>query len=80
MTDCIFCKIANHEIPSSIVYEDDVVIAFLDISQVTKGHTLLIPKKHVTDIFEFDEELAKEVFSRIPKIGARQSNVPVMTF
>ena len=57
MTDCIFCKIANHEIPSSIVYEDDVVIAFLDLSQVTKGHTLLVPKRHVADIFEYDEEL-----------------------
>lgn len=56
MTDCIFCKIANHEIPSSIVYEDDVVIAFLDLSQVTKGHTLLVPKRHVADIFEYDEE------------------------
>lgn len=64
-----FCKIANHEIPSSIVYEDDVVIAFLDLSQVTKGHTLLVPKKHVADIFEYDEELAKEVFSRVPKIA-----------
>ena len=69
MTDCIFCKIANHEIPSSIVYEDDLVMAFLDLSQVTKGHTLLVPKKHVADIFEYDEELAKEVFSRIPKIA-----------
>ena len=66
MTDCIFCKIANHEIPSSIVYEDDVVIAFLDLSQVTKGHTLLVPKRHVADIFEYDVELAKDVFSRVP--------------
>ena len=41
---CIFCKIVNHEIPSSVVYEDDDVLAFLDISQVTKGHTLVIPK------------------------------------
>lgn len=69
MEDCIFCKIASGDIPSRIVYEDDKVVAFLDNSQVTPGHTLLIPRKHVDDIFEYDEELATDVFSRIPKIA-----------
>lgn len=69
MTDCIFDKIINKEIPAHIVYEDDVVIAFLDLGQVTLGHTLVVPKKHVKDIFEYDEELAAAVFSRIPKIA-----------
>ena len=69
MTDCIFCKIINGEIPSAKVYEDDQVYAFLDLTQVTPGHTLVIPKKHVTDIFEYDEELASQVFARIPKIA-----------
>lgn len=46
---CIFCKIAHHEIPSSIVYEDEHVLAILDISPVTKGHTLILPKKHYDD-------------------------------
>jgi len=46
---CLFCKIANHEIPASIVYEDEVVMAFLDIAPVTIGHTLIIPKKHYDD-------------------------------
>ncbi|MFD1484139.1 HIT family protein [Lacticaseibacillus baoqingensis] len=69
MTDCIFCKIINNEIPSVTVYEDDVVKAFLDISQVTPGHTLVVPKKHVPDIFAYDPELAAAVFSRIPKIA-----------
>ena len=46
MENCIFCKIASHIIPSSVVYEDDDVIAFLDISQTTEGHTLVIPKAH----------------------------------
>ena len=41
---CIFCKIANKEIPSTCLYEDEKVMAFLDLSQVTKGHTLVIPK------------------------------------
>lgn len=69
MENCIFCKIINKEIPSYPVYEDDVVYAFLDITQTTKGHTLVIPKQHVTDIFEYDEALAGELFSRIPKIA-----------
>ena len=69
MTDCIFCKIINGEIPSYTIYEDDVVKAFLDISQGTPGHTLVVPKKHVKDIFAYDDELAGQVFSRLPKIA-----------
>lgn len=69
MTDCIFCKIINREIPSYTVYEDEDVYAFLDITQTTKGHTLVIPKKHVTDLFEYDDALASDVFSRVPKIA-----------
>lgn len=69
MSDCIFCKIINQEIPSHKVYEDELVYAFLDISQTTKGHTLLIPKQHVKDIFDYDEHLAMTLFSRVPKIA-----------
>ncbi|MGX7201980.1 histidine triad protein [Enterococcus plantarum] len=69
MTDCIFCKIIDQEIPSYKVYEDDKVYAFLDITQVTKGHTLLVPKEHVTDIFEYDLALAGDVFARVPKVA-----------
>ncbi|MFB8633469.1 HIT family protein [Enterococcus gallinarum] len=69
MENCIFCKINNRDIPSYKVYEDDQVYAFLDISQVTPGHTLVIPKVHVTDIFEYDEALAAEVFARVPNIA-----------
>ena len=69
MENCIFCKIINQEIPSYKIYEDDKVYAFLDISQATKGHTLVVPKRHVADIFEYDPELAGEVFSRVPKIA-----------
>ena len=53
---CIFCKIINNEIPSYKVYEDDDVLAFLDISQTTKGHTVVISKKHVPNILDTDEE------------------------
>ena len=69
MTDCIFCKIIAGEIPSYTVYEDDVVKAFLDISQGPPGHTLVVPKKHVKDLFAYDEDLAAAVFSRLPKIA-----------
>ncbi len=69
MTDCIFCKIIQGEIPTNKVYEDDDVFAFLDMSQATKGHTLLVPKKHVKDIYEYDSELAASVFSRVPKLA-----------
>lgn len=69
MENCIFCKIINQEIPSYKIYEDEVVYSFLDISQVTPGHTLIIPKKHVTDIFEYDTDLASAVFSRLPFVA-----------
>ena len=69
MTDCLFCRIIQGDIPSTKVYEDEAVYAFLDLSQVTPGHTLVIPKQHVSDIFEYDQELAAKVFSRIPKIA-----------
>lgn len=69
MADCIFCKIKDQEIPNYKVYEDDKVYAFLDMSQVTKGHTLIIPKKHVSDIFEYDDQLAMDLSTRIPKIA-----------
>lgn len=73
--DCIFCKIRDGEIPSAKVYEDEDVYAFLDITQATEGHTLIIPKKHVDDLFEYDEKLGSTVFSKIPLIarGLRQA-------
>lgn len=51
---CIFCKIINNEIPSYKVYEDDNFLAFLDISQATIGHTLVIPKNHYSNILDMD--------------------------
>lgn len=69
MEETVFHKILTGEIPSYCVYEDDVVYAFLDITQTTKGHTLVIPKRFAKDIFDYDVELASEVFARIPKIA-----------
>jgi histidine triad (HIT) family protein len=67
--NCIFCKILDGKIPSYKVYEDENVVAFLDISQITKGHTLVVPKKHVKNIFDMEETLASQVFVSIPKIA-----------
>jgi histidine triad (HIT) family protein len=69
MSDCIFCKIINGEIPSAKVFENEHVVAFLDISQVTKGHTLVIPKVHKKDVFELTPEISKNLFEVVPKIA-----------
>ncbi|MGY4104820.1 HIT family protein [Ignavigranum ruoffiae] len=69
MEDCIFCKIIKGEIPAAKVYEDEWVFAFLDLSQVTPGHTLVIPKDHRQDIFDYEDDLAAEVFRRVPRIA-----------
>ena len=69
MSDCVFCMIRDGDIPARKVYEDENVFAILDMSQVTPGHTLLIPKKHVRNIFDYDEELARNVFGAVPKVA-----------
>lgn len=71
MEDCIFCKIANHEIESSIFYEDDDVVAFDDLNPQAPVHCLVVPKKHHDDIG--DDVSAKElgaIFSAVPKVAA----------
>ncbi len=68
---CIFCKIINHEIPSSVIYEDDDVLAILDISQVTRGHTLVMPKKHVRNVLEADEETVQKCMLTARKLAAQ---------
>lgn len=68
--DCIFCKIANGEIPSSTVYEDGNFRAILDLSPASKGHTLILPKEHFKDVCELDEAVAADVLPLAGKIGA----------
>ncbi|MEM3373235.1 MAG: HIT family protein [Candidatus Anstonellales archaeon] len=63
--DCIFCKIANNQIPSATVYEDDEVIAFLDIAPLTRGHTLVIPKKHYSNIHEIPYNELESLIRRV---------------
>ena len=72
MDDCLFCKIIKGEIPSSKVYEDDDVIAFLDISQATKGHTLVVPKKHYDNFLTTPKEVMHKVMDVAQRIGQAQ--------
>lgn len=57
MNDCIFCKIANNEIKSNTIYEDEKVKVFLDLNPSTNGHMLIIPKKHYQNIMDIDSEI-----------------------
>lgn len=66
---CIFCKIINKEIPSSIVYEDEDVLAILDLSQVTLGHTLVMPKKHVKNLLEADSKTVSSVMEVVRQLA-----------
>lgn len=67
--DCIFCKIVRGEIPCAKVYEDDDVLAFLDISQATHGHTLVIPKEHYDNFLTCPKELMHKVMDVAQRIG-----------
>lgn len=67
MSDCIFCKIAAKEIPSSIVYEDDRILAFKDINPAAPVHILVIPRQHISSAMEIDESNA-DIVSHIFKI------------
>lgn len=65
---CIFCMIAEGQIPSHKIYEDDVCVAFLDLSQANLGHTLVVPKNHYSNILELDESVAGHLFSVTNKL------------
>ncbi|KXH79291.1 HIT family protein [Sporosarcina sp. HYO08] len=69
MTSCIFCNIVEGSIPSEKIYEDEHVVAFMDIMPVTKGHVLIIPKTHRENLYEMTSEEAAQVFSVAPKIA-----------
>ncbi|MEI6597253.1 MAG: HIT family protein, partial [bacterium] len=70
MENCIFCKIITGEIPSYKVYEDEQILAFLDINPVNHGHTLVVPKKHFVNIEETDEQVLYLIIKIVKKIGA----------
>lgn len=67
--DCIFCKIANGQIPSNSVYEDEDFNVILDISPASKGHALILPKVHYDNAYEMDEAFAAKVFPLATKLA-----------
>lgn len=66
--DCLFCKIIEGSIPSYKIYEDEVVLAFLDINPETNGHTLIIPKKHFKDMDDIDLDTLNHIFKIAKKL------------
>ena len=68
VSDCIFCKIVAGDIPASKVYEDEYFLAFLDISQVTPGHTLVIPKKHARNLLEMTPDETAALFNIVSRV------------
>ena len=68
--DCVFCAITVGEIPSFKVYEDDTVLAYLDINPCSKGHTLVIPKAHSAGLLDTSDETLAAVLARVKKVAA----------
>lgn len=87
MDNCIFCKIVKGEIPCYKVYEDAEVLAFLDISQVTKGHTLVVPKEHFDNFLFCPKDLMNKVMNvaqriaqaEVSSLGAKGCNILINT-
>ncbi len=69
MDGCIFCKIARGEIDSAKIYEDDKFFAFLDMKPINPGHILVVPKKHIDNIFDIEEPLYSELFQIAKKLS-----------
>lgn len=69
--DCIFCKIAAGEIPSRKIYEDSDLIAIMDLNPTSKGHSLIIPKEHCTNIYDIDEDIAAKVMKTAKKLATK---------
>lgn len=72
---CIFCKLANGDIPTNKIYEDDDFTVIMDASPATKGHSLILPKNHYANIYELDEQTAAKVFPLAKKLAAHMTNV-----
>ena len=68
--DCIFCKIAGGDIPSSTVYEDEQFRVLFDLSPATKGHALILPKQHYANIFEIDENILRDLIVLAKKVAS----------
>ncbi len=69
MPECIFCLIAGGRLPSVKLYEDEDIVAFMDIKPITQGHALVIPKRHVELLTELDDQLAGKMIAAVKKVG-----------
>ena len=67
--NCIFCKLANGEIPTNSIYEDDDFKVILDASPATKGHALILPKEHFDNLYEVDDEVAAKIMPLAKKLA-----------
>ncbi|MBR3601429.1 MAG: HIT family protein [Lachnospiraceae bacterium] len=70
-SNCIFCKIANGEIPSRTIEENDMFKVVLDVGPATKGHALILPKDHYTNLYDLPEDVAAEVYKTAKKIALK---------
>ena len=73
--NCIFCKLANKDIPTNIIYEDDRFTVILDASPATKGHALILPKNHAANIYELPDEDASVVFVLAKKLATKMTEI-----
>ena len=71
--DCIFCKLANGEIPSKTIYEDDDFRVILDLGPATRGHALILPKDHFANLYELPDETAGKVMQLAKKMAAHMT-------
>jgi histidine triad (HIT) family protein len=69
MDNCVFCKVVAGEIPAAKIYEDEAVLAFLDIGPISDGHTLVIPKQHCNRVHECGPETLEQVAARLGKVA-----------
>ena len=69
--DCIFCKLANGDIPTNSIYEDDRFNVILDLGPATKGHALILPKDHADNLFELPDDTAAEAMKLAKKLGSK---------
>jgi len=76
---CIFCKIVSKQVPASNIYEDETIMAFLDIQPLNEGHTLVIPKRHYVDIFDIPEDQLSQVHKVAKQISTALKKLLTLT-
>lgn len=72
--DCIFCKLANGDIPSATIYEDDDFRVILDLGPATKGHALILPKEHFDNLYEIDDEIGAKIIPLAKKMAHKMTD------